>query len=201
MQILVLLPGVEPPLYVDCSERRIRLGRAADAEVRLPDPTVSPRHATLRQQGDRFLLVDEGSTNGTWLRSGRATQPVRLAPGSPRIVRDQDRVLLGAVEVELRTSSAAEGVASTDLARDLVTLGLSSVGAPCDGQHVERALEELTSAADEMQPEEALPLATHGNGRVVEGRRGRLALDLLIGAAALAVLGASALALYFLVLR
>jgi len=43
------------------------LGRAADARVRLDAPQVSSRHACIMGVGDRWLLVDQGSRNGTLL--------------------------------------------------------------------------------------------------------------------------------------
>jgi len=66
--------------------RRLRLrdgvlGRAPDADVRLDDPSVSRRHARLRLAGDRLLVEDLGSRNGSWRGRRRVRAPVEFAAG------------------------------------------------------------------------------------------------------------------------
>lgn len=57
------------------------LGRARDAAVRLDDPSVSRRHARLRVAGERLLVTDLGSRNGSWRERGRLRAPTELATG------------------------------------------------------------------------------------------------------------------------
>jgi pSer/pThr/pTyr-binding forkhead associated (FHA) protein len=45
--------------------QRVVIGRGQSCDLRLPDPSVSHRHATLESRGGDFVLIDEGSTNGT----------------------------------------------------------------------------------------------------------------------------------------
>lgn len=67
----------------------IRLGSAADAEVRIDAPGVRPVHATLTREGDRLVLVAEGADAGVTSLNGRrvSREPLRhldvitLAPG------------------------------------------------------------------------------------------------------------------------
>src|SRR5256885_12335862 len=56
---------------------RVVIGRGAGCDVRLPDPSVSHRHATLRTNGPAYQLVDEGSTNGTYVRSEEHTSELQ----------------------------------------------------------------------------------------------------------------------------
>jgi hypothetical protein len=65
------------------------IGRAAACDLMLRDQSVSRVHAELRRQGDEWLLVDLGSTNGTRLNGWRISGPVAVRPG--------DRVAFGAV--------------------------------------------------------------------------------------------------------
>jgi len=65
---LVLLPGC------------YRIGRAADAELQIPHGAVSRRHALLERRGHRWLLQDQGSTNGLWWR-GRRIRALLLRDG------------------------------------------------------------------------------------------------------------------------
>lgn len=198
----MLSAPIDPPLYVEREGRLITLGRDTLSDVRLPDPTVSLRHATLKKRGDQYLLTDEGSTNGTALSGSNGGAPVWLSPGSPRLVQDGDRVLLGSVQVELRFESPADGRPSEDLARDLVTASLAALGLPIETVHVDAALEELTTLADEgivpkVSPEPAPAVDAAG---VVSGGKTRLATDLMVAGFALVVLVLSGLGLRFWVL-
>ncbi len=87
--------GNEPALTFD-GMQRVVIGRGAGCDVRLPDPSVSHRHASLHADGAEFLLTDEGGTNGTYVGD------VRIAPHTSRIVRSGDAVRLGRVWLELR---------------------------------------------------------------------------------------------------
>ena len=49
------------------------LGRGTDCDLRLVDPGVSRHHAELRVEDGEVVLVDLGSTNGTFVNG----QPVR----------------------------------------------------------------------------------------------------------------------------
>src|SRR5438034_707105 len=73
---------------------RIVIGRGEGCEVRLPDPSVSARHASIRARGAEYLLVDENSKNGTLLGK------VLLSPMSPRVLKTGDRVRAGRVWLE-----------------------------------------------------------------------------------------------------
>jgi hypothetical protein len=66
------------------------IGRSNDCDIQLPDPNVSRRHAEIRQDGDSFLLLDLGSTNGSEL-NGQRVKRGHLQPG--------DRILLGQTEL------------------------------------------------------------------------------------------------------
>jgi pSer/pThr/pTyr-binding forkhead associated (FHA) protein len=87
---------------------RLVIGRGEGCEVRLPDPSISGRHASLRQHGGSYLLVDEGSTNGTFLGD------VRLSPHAPRVISSGDRVRIGRVWLELRVEVVAQASSPQD---------------------------------------------------------------------------------------
>ena len=44
---------------------RVVIGRGSSCEIRLPDSSVSLRHASFRQRGGDYIVLDEGSTNGS----------------------------------------------------------------------------------------------------------------------------------------
>jgi ABC transport system ATP-binding/permease protein len=59
----------------------VLIGRSPECEIILEDPSVSRRHARIRQIGDQFALEDLGSLNGTYLDGMRVTSPVWLTEG------------------------------------------------------------------------------------------------------------------------
>jgi len=105
---------------------RVVIGRGEGCDVRLPDPSVSHRHASIRQRGSDYILLDEGSANGTFVG------PVRLSAQAPRVVRSGDRVRIGRVWIELRIEQALPTknpqLATKELALALVESALSAQG-------------------------------------------------------------------------
>jgi pSer/pThr/pTyr-binding forkhead associated (FHA) protein len=124
---LVVLSGNtsdQVPLTLDGP--RIVVGRAENSDVRLPDYSVSLRHASFRQRGSDYLIVDEGSTNGTFVG------PVKLSPQAPRVVRSGDCLRFGRIWVEVRSepvpATAQFAVAAKELALRLVAEALAANG-------------------------------------------------------------------------
>jgi pSer/pThr/pTyr-binding forkhead associated (FHA) protein len=106
--------------------QRVVIGRGAGSDVRLPDSSVSHRHATIRAQGAEFVLVDEGSTNGTFVGG------IRIAAHTSRLVRSHDQVRLGRMWLELRLEqnpvTRDVAAATRDLALALVSQAIAAVG-------------------------------------------------------------------------
>ncbi|MFI2709562.1 FHA domain-containing protein [Micromonospora sp. NPDC018662] len=78
------------------------IGRAPTADVVLPDPHLSRRHASVQATPEGVVLTDLGSTNGTWLNDTRITGSVPISDG--------DVVRLGRTDLRLYDP----GVARTD---------------------------------------------------------------------------------------
>jgi pSer/pThr/pTyr-binding forkhead associated (FHA) protein len=117
--------GDEVRLTFDGSQRVV-IGRGAGSDVRLPDASVSHRHASLRAQGAEYVIVDEESTNGTFVGD------VRVAPRTSRIVRSGDRVRLGRVWLQILIDQSPVtrdvAMATRDLALALVAEALRAQG-------------------------------------------------------------------------
>lgn len=62
-------------------QERLTIGRAGDCDLMLADLSVSRHHAELRRQGEEWLLIDLGSTNGTRLNGWRIAGAVPVRPG------------------------------------------------------------------------------------------------------------------------
>lgn len=117
-----------PSLVLDAP--RIVVGRGESCEIRLPDQSVSQRHASIRQRGADYILMDEGSTNGTFV--GR----VRLPVGAPRLLVSGERVRVGRVwlRVEIGPGVPAPNpsLATRELALGLVASAMRSEGQAAD---------------------------------------------------------------------
>ncbi|HEY3506126.1 MAG TPA: FtsK/SpoIIIE domain-containing protein [Actinocatenispora sp.] len=61
----------------------VTVGRSGRCDLRLTDPEVSRRHATLTADGDGFSVRDNGSRNGTAVDGRRVADAVRLGDGDP----------------------------------------------------------------------------------------------------------------------
>jgi pSer/pThr/pTyr-binding forkhead associated (FHA) protein len=120
----VLVVVVESPAAVapfeltfDADEH-ISIGRDPKSRVQLPDASVSLRHALIRPSSNGYVIIDENSTNGTFLNAGR------LVPGAAKLLSDGDRIQVGRawLGVRFRTPSTAPKTAfsTQDIALALV---------------------------------------------------------------------------------
>lgn len=119
--------GYEPERVVlELDQPRITLGRATSCDVLLPHPSVSTQHATLRQSGTGYGVVDERSTNG--VRVGDE----RLPPERAKPLRSGDVIRIGpyrlAVTLGIPVPRATTADEATALARRLVLRKSDALG-------------------------------------------------------------------------
>lgn len=67
-------------------DSRIAIGRHPDADVFLDDVTVSRNHAVLEREGTGWVIIDEGSLNGTFVNRRR---------GDRTVLSDGDEIQVG----------------------------------------------------------------------------------------------------------
>lgn len=81
-------------------EKRTTIGRGLDDNVvTILDSTISRRHATVELRDDRWVLIDEGSSNGCYLEGQRVQGETTL--------RDGQRIQLGEIRFFFVDESAA----------------------------------------------------------------------------------------------
>ena len=68
----------------------IVIGRSRECDLRIADGNASRRHAEVVQEGDDYVVVDLGSTNGTELNGRRITRET---------LTDGDRITIGATDL------------------------------------------------------------------------------------------------------
>lgn len=92
-------PGAGQRFIIDLAEMRIgRPGRRAN-DINLPSPTVSREHATIALREDRFWLVPETRSSPTVVNGETLT--------APRMLVDNDQIVLGEQTLEFRTRGPA----------------------------------------------------------------------------------------------
>lgn len=69
----------------------LSIGRGLNNDIVLEDPRISRQHAQIRFKSRRFLVADQGSTNGTYVNG----TPV----STEQVLRDGDIVSLGGLEL------------------------------------------------------------------------------------------------------
>src|SRR5262245_18433826 len=126
LKVSIRSGDLSTPASITFDAPRIVVGRGEGSEVRLPDPSVSHRHASIRQRGTEYVIVDEGSTNGTFVGG------VRLSPHAPRVVGHGELVRDGRVWHELEMEQALATVnpqaTTREIALRLVESALAAQG-------------------------------------------------------------------------
>lgn len=106
-----------PEVSYSFGHDRVSIGRGAGVDVQLPHPAVSALHATLRQSGAGYTIVDEGSTNGSLVNGGT------LVALRPKPLRSGDTLELGGFVLEVEIGPVGESTSAGEtamLARQLV---------------------------------------------------------------------------------
>ena len=142
-------------------EREVTIiGRADDADIVVPDPLASRRHAQIRREPWRYVIEDLGSRNGTLVNGEPVTEPRALQQGdtihigaSPLRFEDPNATLPMAAEslrqvhlpvwVNVATGEAFAYGQTLDLAPKelaLLTLLFEKGGAVCDKDEIASAV-------------------------------------------------------------
>ena len=118
---LVLLSGRQVGREILLFEPMTTIGRIEENDVSLPDISVSRHHAQLRLQPDgSFALIDLNSSNGTFFRNQKLTQPT--------VVKTGDKIKFGNIEC-LLVSANGDNTHSNSLEKWFIYGGLGIVAA------------------------------------------------------------------------
>ena len=97
----------------------MRIGRGADNHIILDGDSVSRRHAHLEQHGEGWAVIDDGSTNGTYVNDEQIDRQQVLANG--------DRVKLGPTIFKFLTGTDVESQYHEEIYRMTIIDGLTQV--------------------------------------------------------------------------
>lgn len=103
---LLVVSGPRAGVVVALGSGDLAVGRGWDNDVVLPDISVSRRHALLRRDGAEYVLLDQGSGNGTSV-NGRAVDETRLRDGDEISLGDSVVQFVAAGATAVRSNAAA----------------------------------------------------------------------------------------------
>ena len=117
---LVVVQGAEADLGRHVAvDATVTIGRDEEVELPLRDGSISRRHCRVERDGDGYVLIDLGSTNGTMVNAHRVVGRYPLAPG--------DKIFLGVTVVGFGMSDALDRDYQTKLAEMVTTDPLSGM--------------------------------------------------------------------------
>jgi two-component system cell cycle response regulator len=96
-----------------------RIGRGADNHIILDGDSVSRRHAHLERRGDTWFMLDDGSTNGTYVNDEQIARASPLSNG--------DRVKVGPTIFKYLTGTDVESQYHEEIYRMTIVDGLTQV--------------------------------------------------------------------------
>jgi len=78
----------------------LSIGRDVTQDIQIVDPKVSKRHASVRRDGDNYVIAEKSAKNGIYVNGKRAAEAT---------LADRDRIVLGETQLTFRqTFDAAE---------------------------------------------------------------------------------------------
>ena len=147
-----LWTGADASAFVyEFTQSRIVIGRSRSADVQLPHAAVSGNHAIIREQDAGYVLVDEGSTNGTRINE------VLVVPGRPKTLHSKDLIDLGGYRLCIDVCVPVSQLMSARLTADHAKRILSEQLGSTDAGDIDAELRAIQSAPDE--PVELLPIS------------------------------------------
>lgn len=165
---------------IDLARPIMRIGRDTNNDIVLEDTEVSRRHARLEARGASWVLMDVGSTNGTFLNDRELDGYVRLRRG--------DRLKIGSHIFKFLTGDDVESAYHDEIYKLSITDNLT--GIPNQRALHEELRREISRARRHCLPTSFLMLDID-RFKEVNDHYGHLAGDAVLARVAAAVRGAT----------
>ncbi len=111
-------PGLLGKRFV-LDRNRIGIGRGADNQIVLEGDSVSRRHAHLERRANRWFVVDDGSTNGTYVNEEQIPREQAL--------NNSDRLKVGPTILKFLSGADAEAKYHEEIYRMTIVDGLTQI--------------------------------------------------------------------------
>ncbi|MBI2213782.1 MAG: SpoIIE family protein phosphatase [Acidobacteria bacterium] len=129
---IVVYPKGEEPIRRTLSGGSLTMGRSPDCSLQIHDRFLSRKHIELRDEGERWVLLDCGSANGTWLNGIPVKVPMNLRPG--------DSIRIGETEI-LFGVTRTDRLLAVESTSQTTTSAVHLADAIEKGKHSKRAFE------------------------------------------------------------
>ncbi|HKQ53647.1 MAG TPA: SpoIIE family protein phosphatase [Pyrinomonadaceae bacterium] len=148
--LIVKYPDRSPDTF-PLGRLRITIGRSARNDLCIPDPFASRVHAEVRREGDRYILQDLGSANGTLYNGATVEGAVPLTSGG--------RIQIGETEIVFNDGGVGGGVATMITDPDAspvpeATIAMNSADRTTSG--LLEAIEGARTQPDQDSPRQAV---------------------------------------------
>ncbi len=161
---LVEIHGEQVERRVDLTNPRYSIGRSDAYDIVVGTPSVSRLHATLEADGDGYEIVDQESTNGTYVNERR----VHRCP-----LRHDDLILIGNTAFRFLAAADLEPAVSEVLSRISRTDGLTQIAN-------RTALEDAIDQRSRAGRAQCLLVLDLDDFSGTEARHGALAMDRVV---------------------
>ena len=160
---IAAITGKLDDTVISMNEGPVLIGRQAGATLKIGNASVSRRHAMIERDGDRFIIADLGSRNGTFVNGQRVTGDTLLREGDVIGFGANGPALEFAVietDVDLPVTTGAEGLAELrrkkefgkpiEIGADVWVGGGAIIWKWCEERRVEVFVERAAVAAYEI---------------------------------------------------
>jgi two-component system, cell cycle response regulator len=166
---------------IKLDDSTLRIGRDANNEIVLEDDGVSRRHARIERRGNRTVIMDVGSTNGTLLNEVELVGIAELKTG--------DRIKIGATVFKYLSASDLEAALHEQIYASTITDELTGLK---NKRHLKDELAREFSRARRYNRALSLLMIDIDHFKVVNDEHGHPVGDITlraVGSAVLACLG------------
>jgi pSer/pThr/pTyr-binding forkhead associated (FHA) protein len=125
-QLVVITGGDKGKVYVLPESGKLIVGRSKETDTKLTDARVSRKHCHVEVEGERIVLVDADSTEGTFVNDKRVRQQQLFSGDVIRIgnteMRFEDEDAAEAKTIGALTETAGKGKSKVNVAEALTRL-------------------------------------------------------------------------------
>ncbi len=165
---LVVLSGKDMGKTLSISKAKIKLGRDESADIPLDDPAASRNHAVILKKNDQIHLIDQSSTNGTYLN---------LTKVDTAVLKNGDRILIGTTVLKFLYADSVEVNFHDEIYKLAVLDGLTQV---YNKKHFTELLKVEMSRAHRQKTPLSLSLVDIDNFKQINDTFGHQAGDYLL---------------------